>query len=108
MRNKYKLEFTSKNEPTQKFTLTFTVEQAMRTHSIQEMQVYQHTGDIFCGISQANAVFRSSTHSFRVTSITGYLKFSIDISITPTGCTVVVIEQVITTIECVENLQPCN
>lgn len=102
MRNKYIYYFHSENEPAEKFTLTFTVHAAHKSHVIEDLKVYQHKGDAFCHITNHTA------NPFRATSITNCLNFDITIIIMPTGVEIFVSEFVISIIAHTPNLQPCN
>lgn len=102
MRNKYRLQFTSKNESKEKFTLEFQLDH----QRIEWITVYQHTVDAFCEVKATNQVAQS-VHA-TVKSILNYLSFDIDIIIIPTGAEVFVVEKIITLINHTPNLHPCN
>lgn len=104
MRNKYQFNFTSHNSG-QQFTLSFTVAGGRVFHLVQDLQVYQHHGDLFATILQRTD---NSPWRYHVETMFSDHKFDIEIHIDAEGCETFITESVITTIDHQKQLQPCN
>lgn len=101
----YKVEFTSKNEEDEKFTLTFSVERTKHTAIITDPDVYEHKTDKFCCLVE-DKTGQNITRRFRAESLTNWLAFQVEIHIVGEQVHCHVIERVVTFLVQNSDLQP--
>lgn len=104
MRNKYSLNFSAYDGTF--FTLTFVIAGGRFIHLVEEVEVYQHAGDLMCEVI---GIGTAPVTQYKAQAQMSPYTFAISIQPTPTGASVYVAETSVT-ITCAQqpNLQPCN